>query len=1251
MSHLTSTERLPWNRFWSPRKTRPHDTSSGFFNEPQSLYGENTHPHAKLLSEFIPEIGLLVLCGEPGLGKTTELEILREELADPLIKTERLIDLKAREFESFSDLQSHLDAHPEWLNWLSNSNHLTILFDGLDEGFIRMPTLVARLRSFLESKPTDRLRLVLSCRSFEWPEAEGEQLATLWKAEAEIGFVFELEPLRSEDARLAAEIKGHDGDKFLRAIHQADVASLASRPITLFFLVAEFEGEEFEATSRYQLYKNGCRRLCNENNPERARLLRRFSPEDCSTDEKVEASGMLACGLLLGGKHIIYFPTSSESQVPESNFYHATDWTNCSPLQESAVEQALGTGLFTALGGESFGFTHQTFAECLAGQILSKLPLPQLRTFLCATDPASGSEFVIPQLVELAAWVANDHSGFFSHLIEIDPSALLRSGMAFATPEQKARVTERLLHLAGKNQFFDDFGYWRFWRDLNHPDLPQQLKDALTDSKQHHMVRRVAIEIAEACKRPEIIPTLFDILRSNDGDRYFRSSLAEAICASIPDTRLSELEPLARGETGPDPDQSILGCALQRLVPQHWSVSDVLPLIGRTLNPNFHSTYRRALKALPLHIKDSDILPGLRELQVWDGSFSSVSFRRDLSMALLSRGLEKIDDPAICSELMALWTMKSRSFHEFFRNGDRDDSDFLTINDETRHKWITAIIDSTTSDPQDRIDSLLWNNYRLIKPDDFGWLLETMSATATDTAHIWAKVVGRLIWDEKIRVVWWDKFINVYHKSPTLRNEMAWFEKTAIDTPARRSEKAKWLWNERRRDKLIKRRESKNNRDSKTEIECALSEIATGKAWAFMNLCWALTLDERGAYGSHLHHDITNYLGWETLSKEQKEFVSNAARRFLLELSDGWEEFGGKTNYSDPGIVAIWMLREEIESDTALRDTVASKWIETIIRREDSSSGHSKLLFALAYRINPPKAVKGWIREIRRDSERFGHPFAIRRADSCFDETLAKEIISLIKILKDPKSIQMAIYELKKLDDVLTGEVVTYLLQREIQRPKPHWKMVESLIIAGHDSRSRHAWMLAFPVLKSRPRLAKRALLSMAKNVDSQDSSICGKLTADEISDFYILLCRIFPPSEDPDEITGNINPRRHLVHFRSNVLETLSSMNTMPACVELHRLIQALPDQAIWLSYRYQKTLSNVRRNEWSPFPIRDLEEILTNVEKRFVRDNSDLISLVQESLGTLQQHLTKSALPAVEDVWQWEGAGLGLTPHLGQF
>ena len=123
-------------------------------------------------------------------------------------------------------------------------------------------------------------------------------------------------------------------------------------------------------------------------------------------------------------------------------------------------------------------------------------------------------------------------------------------------------------------------------------------------------------------------------------------------------------------------------------------------------------------------------------------------------MALLSRGLDKIDDPEICAEMVKLWTTKVRDFREFFRTGDRNDSDFVMMKSEPRRKWIAAIVTSSASVQDDRIDSLSWDTYRLIKPEDFRLLVENLHDAPEDVAPAWAKTVHRMIRDERIRMTW-----------------------------------------------------------------------------------------------------------------------------------------------------------------------------------------------------------------------------------------------------------------------------------------------------------------------------------------------------------------------------------------------------------------------------------------------------------------------------------------------------------------
>ncbi len=67
-------------------------------------------------------------------------------------------------------------------------------------------------------------------------------------------------------------------------------------------------------------------------------------------------------------------------------------------------------------------------------------------------------------------------------------------------------------------------------------------------------------------------------------------------------------------------------------------------------------------------------------------------------------------------------------------------------------------------------------------------------------------------------------------------------------------------------------------------------------------------------------------------------------------------------------------------------------------------------------------------------------------------------------------------------------------------------------------------------------------MLSVAEDADLRDSDVIREFTDEEIGDFYLLLCRLFPHSDDPEERSGLVTPRRAVVHFRSGILNALGA-------------------------------------------------------------------------------------------------------------
>ena len=67
-----------------------------------------------------------------------------------------------------------------------------------------------------------------------------------------------------------------------------------------------------------------------------------------------------------------------------------------------------------------------------------------------------------------------------------------------------------------------------------------------------------------------------------------------------------------------------------------------------------------------------------------------------------------------------------------------------------------------------------------------------------------------------------------------------------------------------------------------------------------------------------LDHDLTEFPGWKAADETRRNEIRTAARSFLLNYSDGYAQIGARTNYFEPGYIAVWLLRDEVRRDGTL---------------------------------------------------------------------------------------------------------------------------------------------------------------------------------------------------------------------------------------------------------------------------------------------------------------------------------------------
>ncbi len=414
----------------------------GFLEDPEG-YLAKYHPSNLESTDALLDHQCLVLCGEPGMGKSRILDQHRSAISLSCGGEAYVIWRSFhRDLLGGSDLLRQMKESAQWKLWLEMEKDITLVVDGMDEGLVGAPNLVGVLVQELRGKPTNRLRLILTCRDVEWPKSEGEELLQLWSQGSKQG-IYRLKQLRWIDARNAAIHWGasqNAADAFMEAVGQRAVEAFAARPITLQMLFREFQLHGELPQSRIVLFQRACQRLCEEDE-DRTQRLRPHQPSFSVPELYSTASG-IAVRILLGKRSAISIqPVEKRAQTDlglEEIAGKAADASTC-----ENVKAVLQRALFADGGNKRRVFAHPTYCEFLAAERLANYSASQLQQVLSRRN--EDSHTIVPQLAELAAWVALMSSEFLDWLIEQEPEILLRNDVSTLSESAKLGLLVSLL--------------------------------------------------------------------------------------------------------------------------------------------------------------------------------------------------------------------------------------------------------------------------------------------------------------------------------------------------------------------------------------------------------------------------------------------------------------------------------------------------------------------------------------------------------------------------------------------------------------------------------------------------------------------------------------------------------------------------------------------------------------------------------------------------------------------------------------
>ena len=405
--------------------------------------------------------------------------------------------------------------------------------------------------------------------------------------------MYQLAPLRKRDGVIAAETNGIDPAEFLGEVERREAGPLAIKPATLTFLLNIYNRSRQFPRTRADLYLEGCRNLCEESDSRRD--VGRGG--QLSAEARLVVASRIAALSMFGGFGAIWTGVD-RGDVPDGDLAIGRMAggaervrQNAITVDEDVLNDALGTGLFSGRGLRELRWSHRTYAEFLAARYIvdKNYSIPQIESLLSIPDENEGK--LVPQLHETAAWLATMRNDVFQRILERDPSVLLLSDVATAEPEDREKLVATLLKLFDEEKLLDlGWGWHALYRKLSHSTLAEQLSAYITATTKGIVVRRVAIDIAEACELQSLQSELATIALDATQGIDVRVQAAYAVTRIANDETKKRLKPLAAG-LREDTQDELKGCALAAIWPASYYSSAGLSVLTPPKAESFHGAY------------------------------------------------------------------------------------------------------------------------------------------------------------------------------------------------------------------------------------------------------------------------------------------------------------------------------------------------------------------------------------------------------------------------------------------------------------------------------------------------------------------------------------------------------------------------------------------------------------------------------------------------------------------------------------
>ena len=593
------------NRFWCPRQGTISLNDQGFVVDPDS---ETKRYFASELEplDHLRERKCLMLLGEPQSGKTCSVSREVNSLTEGTLKTGDFITyVDLSEYSDETRLIADVFRSSRFVEWLSSGRKMYLLLDQFDTCLISIPTLPALLKARINELRgvSSRLFLRIIARVGLWAEFLTEALESNW-GKQDVG-VYEIAPIGRTEVVRTAEANGLVSAKFIDSLVARELQPLAGHPLTLDLLLENYHPERGFTRHNEWLYLNCARVLCsNFDSIYHGQVAQaRLSPA-----RRLSLAARVAAALVFSNRTAITVDPRatdiSETDVSLRSMEEGEETTGSQTFaftETDMLDVLQNTALFSGRGPNRVGFISRSVQEFLAARYLAlhQLSVQQIKA-LTQVSTAPG-ETVVPQLKQTVGWLSSIMPDLLAHTIRTDPKSILLGAVQDLESRFRRDLVESFLNQFENKEIADlDWGDYSQYHKLNHPEIAAQLRPFIAGKNRYFLVRRVAIDIAEACgvEDPNLLKLLSSVALDRSDDLHIREQAAHAVSQiGNKESRLSLKALLVQGNEE-DTDDQLRGSALTALWPQYLTAKELFAAVAKPRRESFFGTYAFFLSSL-----------------------------------------------------------------------------------------------------------------------------------------------------------------------------------------------------------------------------------------------------------------------------------------------------------------------------------------------------------------------------------------------------------------------------------------------------------------------------------------------------------------------------------------------------------------------------------------------------------------------------------------------------------------------------